>query len=229
MTFRAATEAINQIRNRGILRPNKFLVQFNKPKTLQQLVPPEKEFDPDNVFINLMNSIDQGELSLWAEQAALPGAALETQPVRRYGYGPVEMKPHTARFTDMDVVFRVDAKDKMVFTFLHTWMRSINEYYYGQGDTLSSNTGVVLGQKPFLLSYKDDYKTDINVTVYDDTGKESLNVLLRDAYPVMIGDTPLHWESKEYLRIPAKFTYYSWKSTTPVPVVGKPPKVTNQT
>lgn len=211
---------LEKLRRSGILRTNKFLVDFSIPPALQLTPPPEVQFNPDNVIVKLKEALNLGEFSYWAEQVDLPGVTMEAMPVRRYGYGPVEFKPHTPSFQDIDIVFRVDAKDQLVFSFLHTWMRSINEYHYRD---LASNTGVVPGQAAFQLSYKQNYAMPITIYVFDDTGEPSLIVKLREAYPISIGNVQLHWESKEYLRLPVKFTYFTWHSEHPESITGSNP------
>lgn len=226
-----------EIARRGMLRPCKFLVTF--PATISQgIVGAEK----------IASVATDGTLSLWCESAVLPGVMLETSPVRRYGYGPIENKPWGVRFNDASLVFRGDAGGA-VFQFLHAWARAACDYHYVQ--SMTSRTGINAGQHPFELSYKIEYAADVMISLFDealgarvqgaDTGPDGsqsggatnevppartvgvgspgLQVMLREAYPIAVGDAPLAWASiDDYLRIPTTFTFISWYQTGQVPM-----------
>ena len=82
--------------------------------------------------------------------------------------------------------------------------------------SISSVSGIQQNMYPYEVGYKDDYWTNVEVYVYDDTGTynktdntETLLVTLRDAYPTNIGDVTLNWaDNTNYMRFPIAFTYF---------------------
>lgn len=196
-----------ELGRRGVLRPSRFLVQMGLPQALLRY----PQFGDQLVREAIGDTV-----SLWCESATLPGVALEYYPVRRYGYGAVENKPHTPKFTDVNMVFRSDGNG-FAHSFLHAWMGIAVNYSYS--GTIGSRSGSVPGQHVYELAYKEDYAQDVTITQYDDAGSAVLSVVLRDAYPVYVGDVPLSWGSiNEYSRVPATLTFIGWHKTNPGPV-----------
>lgn len=189
-----------ELAKRGVVRPTRFEVRMGLPPALSGTYQLNQT--------DLVGQARDGTISLWCETASLPGVALDYYPVRRYGYGPVENKPFAPKFTDANMTFRSDGNG-LVHTFLHAWMRVALNYDFG--GAINQTTGAVPGQHPFELSYKEDYMQDVHVLQFDDAGNKVLEVVLREAYPVYVGDVPLSWGSiDEYSRIPATFTFIGW-------------------
>src|SRR5207302_938449 len=61
-------------------------------------------------------------LRFWCEGSNVPGVALATEDIKRYGYGPSEKKPFAPIFQDLQLTFRCDAAGK-IWDFLHAWQR----------------------------------------------------------------------------------------------------------
>jgi hypothetical protein len=58
------------------------------------------------------------------------------------------------------------------------------------------------------------------VDVFDDEGKVKIRTVLRDAYPIFIGDVQLSWESKnEYMKIPVTFAFMDWYHADTQPIM----------
>lgn len=186
----------------GILRNNKFLVQFPMPLSLRQTTTFAQLSDTNNV------------LSLYCEGASLPGIGLLTEDIRRYGYGPNEKKPFAPQFTDMNLTFRGDAGGN-VWAFMNAWMRCAVNYEYRTG--MNTANGPVPNQFPHEVGYKFDfdnqegYATDTTVSVFDESGTEAVRVILREAYPIFVGDIPLNWSTRsDYMRIPVTLAFFDW-------------------
>lgn len=200
------TEILAEVADRGILRPCRFSLSCGLPPALSGLQGQLQGGD----LIQGIGSTDT--ISLWCEQAVIPGAALEVQPVRRYGYGPVERKPFGVQYADAQVVMRADAQG-MIYQFIHAWMCCALHYNYGD-PTMTSRSGAVAGQHPYEVSYKDDYAQPVNITQYDESANPIIQVTLREAYPIFVGDAPVAWNARgDYSRFPVTFTYLSWFTT----------------
>ena len=199
------TNIIAEISKSGVLRNNKFQVEFSIPPSFLGKPGYEKLMGTNKV------------LSLYCEQCNIPGMALLTGDIRRYGYGPNEKKPYAPLFTDVSMALRGDAEGK-VWAFMKEWSKSIINFEYRDGMTTKDKNGLY----PFEVAYKYDpthnegYATTTSISVFDDTGtKTPIKVILREAYPIFVGDIPLNWAARsDYMRIPVTMTFFSWYSET---------------
>lgn len=188
--FRSVIDA-----NRGILRNNKFLVEFPAPRKLQKI-------------LNIGSSSPNGNiLSFYCKSAALPGLGILTSDVYRYGYGPIERFPYGTVFNDSMMSFYVDGNN-MVRRWLRRWITLIVNIDSKNGmQTQDKNTG----QMAYEYSYKQDYAVDIRVTVFDPEGYPIISVVLTESYPNYVGDVQMDWEDKNSnMHLPMSFTYKDW-------------------
>jgi len=184
-----------QIGKNGLLRNNKFLLNFSPPRILLN----------DRTYKNdVIKNIE-----FWCESLSLPGVSLSTSEVRRYGYGVMEKKPFVAAFNDINFTFYCDSNSNLLLYF-QRWMKLISNYDTFQGIT-GTNTGVVNNHLPYELSYKDDYTTTLAITVHKDSGEKSIKINCQHAFPISIGEIPLSWnDSVTLLRVPVVMTYMDW-------------------
>jgi hypothetical protein len=64
---------------------------------------------------------------------------------------------------------------------------------------------------PHELGYRADYVADVTVTAYAQNGAKAIETVLRDAYPINIGNIDMNWANKgNYLRVPVQFVYTDW-------------------
>jgi hypothetical protein len=171
----------------GFTRPAYFYVEFGVP------------------FVMRPNVENASTLSLLCESTALPGVALQTSEIRRYGYGPLEKKPYLPAFVDTTFTFLADGSG-LIQKFFYKWMNSIVKF-----DEMPYGPGGEYGM-PFEVSYKDTYATDIVITTVDEANNDILNVRLRNAFPIFMGDVSLSWaDSDSIARVPITFSFYNWK------------------
>ena len=187
-----------QTKVKGFQKNNKFLVRFPLPRG----------------FLNTPNFSKYAEidkvLEYWCEGATIPGVALSLTPINRYGYGAIEKKPSTPTFTDANFTFIGDGKSDN-WLFFQQWIRLIDNYDLRGG--INPITGYVNGKpiSPFEVSYKYEYASDVNLIVFDDSGTETFNIILRDAYPIYMGQIPLNWaDNNTIMKIPITFTFMDW-------------------
>jgi hypothetical protein len=189
----------------GLMRTNKFEMNFTPPIGLLS-----------GQNFSSLQGVDK-LMHLYGEQANIPGVALDVAPIRRYGYGPMEKKPFAPIFNDAAFMFRSDAHG-LVWKYMQSWMRLVLNYQNQQ--SLDAPTGILSNQHPFELAYKSDYITTTWVDVFDDEGKVKIRTVLRDAYPIFIGDVQLSWESKnEYMKIPVTFAFMDWYHADTQPIM----------
>jgi len=181
----------SEITKKGILKNNKFLVRMYAPRGFNS---------------SLSNTVRF--LEFWCESANIPGVSLSATEVRRYGYGNIEKKPYVTMNNDVTMSFLGDAQG-IIWTFFQQWIKLIVNYDMRNG--ITGSTGVTSGQAPFELSYKEDYAVDIHLSIFDDLGNEAIHVLLREAYPIFVGDIQLNWgDTNSIMRIPVTFAVYDW-------------------
>lgn len=195
-------ELIAEISRNGTMRNNKFMVDFPMPLSLRNTTGFEQLSDTNRV------------MSLYCEGANLPGIALLMEEVRRYGYGPNERKPYSPIFTDVNLTMRGDSNGN-IWSFMNAWMKcAVN--YESRGDFNTPN-GPVRGQHANEVGYKYDpqnnegYATDTTIRLFNDMGEETIRVVLREAFPIFVGDIPLNWGARsDYMRIPVTLSFYDW-------------------
>jgi hypothetical protein len=146
-------------------------------------------------------------LELWCKGTNLPGVALVHSEVRRFGYGNFEKKPHVSLNNDVNLQFISDA-GASIWTFFQQWMRLIVNYDVRNG--IAGKSGVT-GQTPYEVTYKDKYISNVNIIVFDQAGNVAVSVVLREAYPIFIGDIQLNWEdNNQAALVPVTFTMFDW-------------------
>lgn len=194
-TFAKTTEEVRAgIRKWGIEKPSLTYVGFTPPNLFASVVPDA-------------TALLQKLITLRAERINQPGIQLMTSSVRRQGVGPLEKKPFSAGFNDVSVSFIGDARG-ITHQFFYVWMSSIIGF-----DNMPQ-AGVALDSfygKPFELSYRDSYKTTIDIVTYDEIQKKIGVIKLYNAYPIALGEIQRDWSNiNDLVRIPVTFTYSHW-------------------
>jgi hypothetical protein len=184
-------------------------VQSNKYEVIIQ---PNQNFD--YIFTNgdtqaSTNDIVK-DLRYRCIDAALPGVALRTMDTNRYGPGVLEKMPFTANYTDTSLTFICD-KNGSTYNFWYGWL---NYIFVGNGKD-SQNSAIqntINSNRPYYTTaYKDDYAASINIIVYENSGKPSLNYTLYKAYPLSINDSPLSWaNNNNLLKLTVNMTFREW-------------------
>ena len=191
---------INEFRSKvgefGVLKSSAVLVNvyFGQQFGLRQY---------NQQFGNVMNN-----LQFMAEATNLPGVSLATTEIRRHGYGVIEKKPYVPIFTDINMAFRSDQNGDL-YTFFQTWMKMIINFDGRQ--SISAISGVIPTQAMYEVAYKDNYMCTVTIHLLDQQGKEPVQVVLTEAYPIFLGDIPLAWQAtNDYVKIPIRFTFKDW-------------------
>ncbi len=191
----------SQISAKGIQKPNKFLIQMGIPSGLQT-------FLTNTTYTQVVNNIQY-----WAEASQIPGIMLQMRQILRYGYGATEKKPFAPTFNDISLTILADGKAEN-WTLFQQWIKFINNYDMRGGLTvLDATTGAIQAntQDVYELSYKNEYAINLDIIGFNDAGTETFHIVLREAFPIFVGDIPLNWQDNNNLmRIPVSFTFSDW-------------------
>ena len=175
-------------------RTNKFLVTFAPPRVLlgrrQETI---------------------ASMRFWAMTANLPGYAMASNEVRRYTYGPAEKRPFGPAFEDISLGIMSDVRQDN-WDLFHTWTQAIIPHDMRNGiDSLNTPIGQITRAAPYELEYRENYVTDLNIVAYDESGKATLQVVCREAFPLAVGDIDLSWgDSNNIAVFPVTMTYVDW-------------------
>lgn len=181
---------MTEIRNTGVARTNLFEVTLTAPRVLSGSNVAEK-------------------ISLYAEGAALPGMSLQTQDVNRFGYGPHEKVPYTLQTNDITLNFIGDGQG-LIYKFFYNWMQNIVRADYG----VTSNSKSPSGLEPYEVEFKDQYRSTMTITTFNEQGDVVLAYELRDAFPLNVPDVGLNWSESNMMQFSVQFAFLQSKLTT---------------
>jgi hypothetical protein len=152
-----------------------------------------------NLPYSLQGSIDNLLLTFRAEDCRLPGVSYMASDVNRYGVGPLQKMPYNVMFTDTSISFISD-KNGSIYNCFYTWMNTIFNF-----SDLNKKNG------SYETEYKDNYTTDISITVYDNNGNQVQIVKFLDAFPISMNEIPLSWnQNSQLLKVTVGFSFREW-------------------
>lgn len=189
----------------GNLRNNKFIMEIPMIPALTNVLSSNTKIGAKNIA---------RYLELACDTVNFPSTGVDLYSLKRYGYGPIERKPVSPTFPNVQATFLSD-DSAYIMTYFQEWMKIIANYDHSQ--PTSSNTGNIggTGVAPFELGFKDDYACDIKLRVYSVEGKQVKAINMRQAFPVQIGDISLSWSNQnEIAKIPVAFTFHDWSDVT---------------
>lgn len=191
-TFRA------NIQENGLQKTNKFLCRIPMPAGMQ---------GNENAAA-LVNTARN--LEFWGVMTDIPMFGVTTIPYLRYGYGALEKKPLQPIFTEHIFNFMLDSKGA-IFSFFYEWNRLIINNNLEKGITTIGGQTNGTPMDPYELSYKYEYAVNATIIVYDDAGKESINITLREAFPILVPGVQLAWQDQNKVAyLPVTVSYFDW-------------------
>lgn len=143
---------------------------------------------------------------------AIPGVQVQTTDIQPYGYGAIERRPTNAFFNSLRMNYYVDVSST-VYQFFTKWINSIVNF-----NDSAIGTRTVNGAFYNEVRYKEEYATTITIYVYDSAGNNFLEVQLKDAFPIELGQVNLTWGNYNSLAVlPINISYQNWVSNyTPI-------------
>ncbi|MDR3502879.1 MAG: hypothetical protein P4L79_09875 [Legionella sp.] len=188
----------------GFLSPAHFQVQIIPPPALLALLSSTNT----SAF-----ATTAGMLPFFCEAAQIPGVELATSNIHRYGYGPVEKKPYAVNFSEVNLRFLGDGMGE-IWNFFQAWIKLIVNF--DARNSINTATSTIAGTTsgtvyPYEIAYKEDYAIDLAIYIYDKASNKTISLILREAYPLFLGDIKLEWMgAKEIMKIPVTFTFVDW-------------------
>lgn len=219
-----------EIHNTGVLRNNRYIMTFGTPKYL-------RDAKADIGFNNdATPDIPLDRITLRCEQVQFPGMSFVTvDSTPRFGYGAIEAVPYGAMFDDLSAMFIVDARSD-IHRFFYKWVNSIVSFNARGQTKLNDMANVVRGMKAYEVGYKDDYTTDIAITMYDQNDNKVMTGTAYRAFPKLLPSIDLGWAANdEYVRLTIPFSYtdfavdYFDAPTVKTPQETPPPAQANTT
>ena len=177
---------ISEIRNNSVARTNLFEVTITAPQILG-------------------GNSTAPKISLYAEGAQLPGLFIQTADLKRFGYGPSEKVPYSLQTNDTTINFIGDGKGE-IYKFFYRWMQGIV-----RGDQVMTSGAVVGGLAPYEVQFKDQYRSNITITTFNEQGTPVLTYDLSDAYPINVPDITLNWSDTGMMQFSVSFAFLQSK------------------
>jgi hypothetical protein len=189
----------SEIGKSGYLQTNKFYIQFPSPSILQ------------NYSIDGKPVADiERMIQIRAESVKVPGIALLMGDVNRYGIGPVQKMPYNASFTTNSISFIAD-RNGAIYKYFYTWINSIFEFAGASGAPINGIPTVNRGAS-YQTEYKDNYTTDITVSVFNNTGEMIKQIEMLKAFPESLNEVPLDWnQNNELMKVTVSFSFRDWR------------------
>lgn len=195
------------ILDNGFLQTNKYDVQI--------------DFSADSLLSGL--SIKSGgqstsfqaasnDLTYRCIDASIPGIAIRSADVNRYGLGIIEKMPYSGNYTDMSLTFLCDRYGS-AYNFWYAW---INYVFAANGKeskgSVNSSLNSSSGSRLFYTNtYKDEYSAKLTVTVYDNFGDSQLTCNIYKAFPVALNDSKVSWgDNNNLMKISATLSFREW-------------------
>lgn len=191
-----------EINAKKILRPNLFHVEFSMPIGLLS-----NDAEKQTQTLDTVKTLEY-----WCESTVLSGLTIQTYSAQRFGYGSLEKRPILPAYGEVQLDFIFDSETTN-YDFFHDWINlSINtDMSKGPNEATKSINGGTIKAMPFELAYKEMYETDISFYLYDSEGFVKKKLVLREAFPVSIGDIRLAWaDNNSYMRLPIQIAYTDW-------------------
>ena len=140
-------------------------------------------------------------MPLRAETIDMPSLNLAVSSVNRYGIGPKQRFPTNMEYPETISVSFLETEDSKIHKFFTLWSSAI----FSHINPINFNSRGL-----YLVGYKDDYSSTIEIKVYTDKGEDSISnkIQLTEAYPTQISVSSLLWsEVNNLIRINVSFTF----------------------
>lgn len=147
------------------------------------------------------------QIALRCDTSTLPGISFaESEEIRRFGVGPTEKHPYLPIFGAISASYIVDGAGA-IHSFFYDWMSYMVGFDSSQG---MANVNA-FGRTPYEVAYKDDYRSNVTILVYNELNDKIIELTLNSAYPIAINPIPLSWgNSDQFMRLDVTWDYMDW-------------------
>ena len=150
------------------------------------------------------------EYSFLTENVALPSVGMDTQAIRRYGYGPLEYVPFRPVFQDsvrMSLITQ-SSKSNVLSDFLIEISNISPFMNYGNMRSQIASSGQSVSPFPYEVQYKKDIEFDIDVMIYNEKQEDVMTYTFKNCYAKQIGGIDLGWgNTDQYVRTSVDFAF----------------------
>lgn len=150
------------------------------------------------------STMDTRDLTFFCKNVAVPGLSMSLASYEAVGQQR-RMYPTMLNPEPVQSLFMLDS-DHQVLTFFHAWAQRIINY-----STSGGQFSEVDGALPFEIGYKNEYGCRMTIKAYSNdylTTGNYYETILDGAFPGLMGDVDLAWESSDsYSVLPVSFQY----------------------
>lgn len=181
-----------QVADRGLLPGNKFQITFNLPPAFDRS---EADFSHYDSMIH--------DVGMWIDATSLPGIIMQTNQLRRYGYGATEKRPIVPAFGDVTLRVIADGAG-MTWELFRRWMQKVNNSdsqagMFRDSGLVTTEQAATIPMQAYESSYPTDYTTEVVLSVYNAVGGEQKRVIMTEAYPSALSDVAIGWDNNNTL------------------------------
>ena len=173
----------------SLAQSSKYTLEIKPPKWAQGSDTPSK-------LIFFCDSVNMGGGS------AIPGE------FKVQGIGPFDRRPSQYIAPDITAQIMLDSNGGNL-AFFQEWMNNIININASSGEQTEVN-GAAFGE----VYYRDNYLSELTITMYDVAGNPTITYKAYEAWPTVLGDVQLGWNSTdEIARLQVNFSIRYWTSS----------------
>ena len=168
------------------------------------------------VTINRLDKVYQ----FLTEAVALPTVGVDTQAIRRYGYGPVDYVPFRPVFQDSVRISLITQASKA--NALTQFLNSVSEISpFMNYNTMGTSVSKI---NAYEVKYKNKLEFDMKITIYNEEGLVKSDIMVytfKECYAKQVGGIDLGWGSNDqYVRTSVDFAFTDF-SIDSAPAIGR--------
>ena len=136
------------------------------------------------------------EIMFFCDSVNFPGASIVPVDIKRQGIGPFDRRPSNIIPEEVTLSIMLDGAGYNL-NFFHKWINSIVNMDMSAGE-LGTRDGALPGE----VHYRDFYKVDIEIEIYDTAARMINKVKMFECWPSQISPVSLGWaQNDEYARV----------------------------
>ena len=144
-------------------------------------------------------------LIFFCDSVNIGGGTAVPGEIKTQGYGPFDRRPSQFITPDITAQIMLDTNGNNL-GFFQKWMHNIVNLDASGGENTEVN-GAMFGE----VYYRDNYLTELTITMYDVAGNPTVTYKAYEAWPTTIGDVQLGWNSTdEIARLQVNFSIRYW-------------------
>ena len=165
------------------------------------------------VTINRLDRVYQ----FLTEAVALPTVGVDTQAIRRYGYGPVDYVPFRPVFQDSVRISLITQASKA--NALTQFLNSVSEISpFMNYKTMGTKESKI---NAYEVKYKKKLEFDMVITIYNEESNPVMFYTFKECYAKQVGGVDLGWGSNDqYVRTSVDFAFTDF-SIDSAPAIGR--------